>query len=232
MTHELLKPGTSECRLFDRQQGPDRNGGWPNLSRLENTDTSGCSCLPFVYNQLVGLHDLRRSKLPVGIGFFRGPTRMETPEEGLMGIGPQAPFSSRGPSQPHAPGGNSQGHVPPSGRNDQVAVVGTRRSPQARETRFSWRWQAGTPPPSPAAPKAMASRIGLKRRPPARAAAAGLRPPSEIGDGAVARLESQEGEDGTGVPRQRTNGESTRVSAPLRINLVLPVASSCSCGLA
>ena len=58
------EPGTSECRLLIDSKAQIETV-LANLSRLENTDHIRLQLLA-VYNQLEGLHDLRRSKLPVG----------------------------------------------------------------------------------------------------------------------------------------------------------------------
>ncbi|MBC1261421.1 hypothetical protein FQK07_09090 [Synechococcus sp. BSF8S] len=57
------EPGTSECRLLIDSKA-QIEGVLANLAKLENTDHIRMQLLA-VYNQLEGLHDLRRTK-PVG----------------------------------------------------------------------------------------------------------------------------------------------------------------------
>ncbi len=63
------EPGTSECRLLIDSKAQIESA-LANLARLENTDHIRLQLLA-VYNQLEGLHDLRRAKrqpLPTTVG--------------------------------------------------------------------------------------------------------------------------------------------------------------------
>lgn len=59
------EPGTSECRLLIDSKD-QIEAVLANLAKLENTDHIRMQLLA-VYNQLEGLHDLRRSKPAVAI---------------------------------------------------------------------------------------------------------------------------------------------------------------------
>lgn len=69
------EPGTSECRLLIDSKAQIETA-LANLSRLENTDHIRRQLLA-VYNQLEGLHDLRRAKrqpTPANAGVGRDET--------------------------------------------------------------------------------------------------------------------------------------------------------------
>jgi len=132
--------------LLCDQQGPDAKTVLANLSRLENTDHIGCSCLPST-NQLEGLATTSGVQASCGIGFFRVEHGMETPEEGPWASGPPAASFQPGPFQLTPPGGNSQGGMShhPAGKNDSSSVVALGAVRRARETGAPWRWQRRRP---------------------------------------------------------------------------------------